>query len=106
MKKEHLIQHIQEMSEEQINYLSDLLNFANSYDYQLKFKLCGISEEEKRKIDTATPEPYAKAIREIYPDFNNGNNVYNYNSNNYGEMLNINNLFVSNLKKVLKLKTL
>jgi hypothetical protein len=53
MKKEHLIQHIQEMSEEQINYLGDLLNFANSYEYQLKFKLCGISEEEKRKIDTA-----------------------------------------------------
>ena len=106
MTKENLLKHIEAMQPEQIEFLSDLLNFANSYDYQLKFKLCGISEEEKRKIDTATPEPYAKAIREIYPDFNNGNNVYNYNVNHYGEMLNINNLFVSNLKKVLKLKTL
>ena len=106
MTKENLIQHIEHMQPEQIEFLGDLLNFANSYDFKLKFKLCGISEEENRKIDTATPNDYNKTIREIYPDFINGHNVYNYNVNHYGEMLNINNLFVNNLKTVLKLKTI
>ena len=106
MTKENLLRHIEAMQPEQIEFLGDLLNFANSYDYRIKFKLCGITEEQDRKIDTATPNDYNKAIREIYPDFINGHNVYNYNVNKYGEMMNINNLFVNNLKTVLKLKTL
>ena len=106
MTKENLLLHIEAMQPEQIEFLSDLLNFANSYDYRIKFKLCGITEEQNRKIDTATPYDYNKAIREIYPDFINGHNVYNYNVYKYGEMMNINNLFVNNLKEVLKLKTL
>jgi hypothetical protein len=106
MTKENLFQHIEEMTPDQIEFLSDLLKFANWHDYRLKFKLCGITEEQDRKIDIATPNDYNKAIREIYPDFINGHNVYNYNVNKYGEMLNINNLFVNNLKTVLKLKTL
>jgi hypothetical protein len=106
MTKENLLRHIEAMQPDQIEFLGDLLNFANSYDYRIKFKLCGITEEQDRKIDTATPSDYNKAITEIYPDFINGHNVYNYNVNKYGEMMNINNLFVNNLKKVLKLKTL
>jgi hypothetical protein len=106
MTKENLLRHIEAMQPEQIEFLGNLLNFANSYDYRIKFKLCGITEEQDRKIDTATPSEYNKAIREIYPDFINGHNVYNYNVNKYGEMMNINNLFVNNLKEVLKLKTL
>ena len=106
MKKEHLIQHIEEMTEEQIQFLGDLLNFANYPDYNLNIKLAGITEEENRKIDSATPHEYNKAIAEIYPDFINGRNVFNYNKNNFGEMLNLNNLIISNIKKVLKLNTL
>jgi hypothetical protein len=106
MTKENLLLHIEAMQPEQIEFLGDLLNFANSYDYRIKFKLCGITEEQNRKIDTATQYDYNKAIREIYPDFINGHNVYNYNVYKYGEMMNINNLFVNNLKEVLKLKTL
>jgi hypothetical protein len=106
MTKENLLLHIEAMQPEQIEFLGDLLNFANSYDYRIKFKLCGITEEQDRKIDTATPNEYNKAIAEIYPDFINGHNVYNYNVYKYGEMMNINNLFVNNLKEVLKLKTL
>jgi len=106
MKKEHLIQHIEEMTEEQIQFLGDLLNFANYPDYNLNIKLAGITEEENRKIDSATPHEYNKAIAEIYPDFINGRNVFNYNKNNFGEMLNLNNLIIENIKKVLKLNTL
>ena len=106
MTKEHLFQHIEEMTEEQIQFLGDLLNFANYPDYQMTVKLSGLTEEENRKIDSATPHDYNKAIAEIYPDFINGRNVYNYNKNNFGEMLNLNNLIIQNIKKVLNLKTL
>jgi hypothetical protein len=106
MTKEHLFQHIEEMIPEQVQFLGDLLNFANYPDYQLTIKLSGLTEEETRKIDSATPNEYNKAIREIYPDFINGRNVFNYNKNNFGEMLNLNNLIIANIKKVLNLETL
>jgi len=106
MTKEHLIQHIEEMTNEQIQFLGDLLNFANYESYQLAIKLSGFTEDEKRKIDSATPHDYNKAITEIYPDFLNGRNVYNYNEKNYGEMLNLNNLIIANIKTKLNLETL
>ena len=106
MTKEHLFQHIEEMTPEQVQFLGDLLNFANYTDYQLTVKLSGLTEEENRKIDSATPNEYNKAIREIYPDFINGRNVFNYNKNNFGEMLNLNNLIIQNIKTKLNLNTL
>jgi len=106
MTREHLNQHIEEMSEEQVQFLYDLLKFAQYPDHDTKLKLCGISEEENRKIDSATPMEYNKTIFEIYPDFRNGHNVYNYSANHFGEMQNLNNRFVSNLRKVLTLNTL
>jgi hypothetical protein len=106
MTKENLLQHIEAMQPEQIEFLGNLLNFAQYPDYQLNIKLSGLTEEENRKIDSATPHEYNKAITEIYPDFINGRNVFNYNKNNFGEMLNLNNLIIQNIKTVLKLKTL
>jgi hypothetical protein len=106
MTKENLLQHIEAMQPEQIEFLGNLLNFAQYPDYYLNIKLSGLTEEENRKIDSATPHEYNKAITEIYPDFINGRNVFNYNKNNFGEMLNLNNLIIQNIKTVLKLKTL
>ena len=106
MTKEHLFQHIEEMTSEQVQFLGDLLNFANYPDYQMNIKLSGLTEEETRKIDSAIPCDYAKSIREIYPDFDKGRNVYYYNINHYGSMLNLNNLIIANIKKVLNLETL
>ena len=106
MRKEHLLNHINAMSEEQIQFLGDLLNFANYPDFNLNIKLSGLTENEKNKIDSAIPCEYAKQIREIYPDFDKGRNVYDYNLNNYGSMLNLNNRIIENIKKVLKLNTL
>jgi hypothetical protein len=106
MTKLHLQQHIEQMSEEQMQFLSDLLNFASYPDYQMTIKISGLTEQENRKIDSATPNEYNKAISEIYPDFNNGRNVFNYNNNNFGEMLNLNNLIIQNIKTKLNLRTL
>lgn len=106
MKKERLLKHIESMTDEQIELIGNLLNYASYPDYSTKLKLCGISDEQRNKIDSAIPCDYAKSIREIYPDFNNGNNVYDYNSQSFGSMLNLNNKFVSNLVEKLKLSTL
>jgi hypothetical protein len=106
MTKENLLRHIEAMQPDQIEFLGNLLNFAQYPDYQLNIKLSGLTEEENRKIDSATPNEYNKAIAEIYPDFINGRNVFNYNKNKFGEMLNLNNLIIQNIKTVLKLKTL
>ena len=106
MTKKHLLQHIEQMTDYQIQFLGDLLNFANYPDYQMSLKLSGLTEEENRKIDSATPHEYNKAIAEIYPDFINGRNVFNYNKKTFGEMLNLNNLIIANIKKVLTLNTL
>ena len=106
MTKENLLRHIEAMQPEQIEFLGNLLNFAQYPDYYLNIKLSGLTEEENRKIDSATPHEYNKAITEIYPDFINGRNVFNYNKNNFGEMLNLNNLIIQNIKTVLKLKPL
>jgi hypothetical protein len=106
MTKENLLRHIEAMQPDQIEFLGDLLNFAQYPDYKLNIKLSGLTEEENRKIDSATPNEYNKAIAEIYPDFINGRNVFNYNKNKFGEMLNLNNLIIQNIKTVLKLKTL
>jgi hypothetical protein len=106
MNKEQLIQHIEMMTDEQVQFLGDLLNFANYPDFQLLIKISGLSEEQKRKIDSAIPCEYAKTIREIYPDFDKGRNVYDYNENHFGSMLNLNNRVVENIKTKLNLNTL
>jgi hypothetical protein len=106
MNKEQLIQHIEMMSDKQIQFLGDLLNFANYPDFQLLIKISGVTEVQKRKIDSAYPCDYGKAIREIYPDFDKGRNVYDYNENHFGSMLNLNNRVVENIKEVLTLETL
>jgi hypothetical protein len=49
--------------------------------------------EKPDKIDSAYPCDYAKAIREIYPNFNQGNYCYSYETNNFGEMVNMNDKF-------------
>ena len=103
MTKEHLLQHIELMTPEQINFIGNIIKFANTPDYKMHINLAGITEAEYRKIDSAYPSEYAKQIREIYPDFVRGQYVYDYNRETFGEMVNLNNLVVQNLKTVLKI---
>ena len=103
MTKDHLLQHIELMTPEQINFIGNIIKFANTPDYNTYINLAGITEAESRKIDSAYPAEYAKQIREIYPDFVRGQYVYDYNRETFGEMVNLNNLVVQNLKTVLKI---
>jgi hypothetical protein len=50
--------------------------------------------------DTAYPIQYIQQIREIYPNISTGTFVFNYSRNNYGELININDLFVDTIFKL------
>lgn len=107
MTKENLIQHIEAMKPEQIELLGALLNFANGwFDRKVLYQLCGITEDQASKIDSAFPCDYAKSIREIYPEFDEGIHCFDYNEKSFGYMRNLNNSFVKNLQEKLKIKTL
>ena len=49
---------------------------------------------DSSKVDSAYPNDYANAIREIYPNFKKGNYCYSYVEYTYGEMVNLNDNFV------------
>jgi hypothetical protein len=49
--------------------------------------------EHPEKVDSAYPCDYAKRIREIYPNFIKGNYCYSYETEMFGEMVNMNDKF-------------
>ena len=95
-KKEFIISIIENMNEEEINFMEDLFSEEVYYNTRQILKL--FAPEVDQKVDTAYPCDYAERIADVYPDFRNGMNVYNYNSNTFGEMLNVNNLIAKKIK--------
>ena len=99
MKNSEIIQYI-EYSEELKTLVIDIINLKNGgQQFSNVLTFAGYTEEQKRKIDSAYPSPYADQIREIYPDFRNGLHCYDYNTATFGEMRNVNNLIA---KRILK----
>ena len=88
---EELVETLNYQSEEQIQLLLDIANlpqFTNKKDL-LKF---AVKDESEMNYDTAYPQPYANSIREIYPNFRNGNFIFDYTKKTFGELVNINDL--------------
>ena len=96
-KKEFIISIIENMNEEEINFMEDLFSEEVYYNTHQILKLFA-PEVNQKKVDTAYPCDYAGRIADVYPDFRNGLNVYNYNSNTFGEMLNVNNLIAKKIR--------
>lgn len=103
-KKDFLISLIENMNEEETNFLYTM--FTKDYFTTRELITLFAPELNNNKIDTAYPCDYASRIREIYPDFNNGFMVYDYNENIFGSMLNLNNIiakkFLTYFETVLK----
>lgn len=53
--------------------------------------ILSMDRKELNFIDSAYPYDYGKQIREIYPNFDNGYNVFDYNRTMFGEMRNLKN---------------
>ncbi len=104
-KKEELVKelvlNLNYQSEEMVQLLIDISEFkqfANKRDL-LKF---AVKDESKMNYDTAYPQPYADSIREIYPNFNKGNFIFDYTEKTFGELVNINDLVVNRILQTKK----
>jgi hypothetical protein len=47
------------------------------------------NEDERRKVDSAYPQDYANAIRDLCPTWNGFFHVYDYNQASFGSMQNV-----------------
>lgn len=86
--KEELIQKIQDgvINEE----VARILNIITS-PYITKSDLLNAiySAEERNKVDTAYPQPYADKMRELNPNFRGHFMVYDYNTHKFGAFENV-----------------
>ena len=71
---------------------------TGNYNLTDLIKLSGINPGN---VDSAIPVDYQRSIEEIYPDFNTGLNVFDYNDSTFGKMLNLNNLITKTIFKKL-----
>lgn len=86
-------------SQEQLEYL-ELLMETCSMTYPSKIDLLDLAmdKEFKKKVDSALPNDYVKAIQEVLPSFSTVNHVYNYNEpTTHGAMLNISEAIVKQM---------
>lgn len=95
--KKLIIDSLEYASEKQVKFILDILGMNR---YSNKKDLMNLAEITGT-IDTAIPLDYSNRIKDIYPNFLKGNNVYDYRNNSYGSMLNINDEIVS---RILNLK--
>ncbi len=98
MKKKEILEYIEKdfASEKQIEFIYNLLclpTFCNKLD------LLKLADKNPRgmNFDTAYPIDLYKAINTIYKDIYNANLIFDYTENNFGTLVNINNLVVTNI---------
>jgi hypothetical protein len=83
-------------------FLSIIQVKTGHYTFDSLCEIAGFNKDQRNKIDSAYPVDYARSIEQIYPDFNNGLNCFNYNDNKtFGDMFNMNNAIVKNIFKKL-----
>ncbi len=102
MTKETLNQYL-DLYPELIELFGKIIDIKNgqSSKQDICKGLLQMSDDAINKIDSAYPVDYAKSIREIYPDFNNGYYVYDYNTNRFGELRNLKNDIANEILKPL-----
>ena len=93
-KKELIIDHLEYCEESKLELIYDLLNLPQ---YCNKHDLIKFSKAELKTYDTATPIDYYRRVEEIYPEFTEGNMIYDYTIFTFGAFVNINNLVVKRI---------
>ncbi len=91
-KRKELLEIINLIDGKSIDFLHGVFNLADrGCDKRelLKFFSPGTDGD---KVDTAFPVDYLRRVEEIYPDAKNGNYIFDYNRNVFGELININNI--------------
>ena len=100
-KKEILLDAITNdyLSKDVIELIYDIANISEFPNKRDLLKFAGY--DVNKTFDTAYPIDYFRRIEEIYPDVKKGNYIFDYSQNNYGELVNINNLIVERILKTL-----
>ena len=86
------------INDSQIKLIHDILNLNSFPDMSDLRLLAGISDDDWRHIDSATPCDANRQIENLYPNFRKGTMVYSYVQNRiFGEHLNLNDLIVKRI---------
>ena len=93
-KKELIIEELEYCTDSKLELIYDLLNLPYHCD---KHELIKFSKSEVKNYDTATPIDYYRRVEEIYPEFSEGNMIYDYTTFSFGSFVNINNLVVKRI---------
>ena len=100
-KREQIIEYLEYYSDEFIDLIFDLMN---SSDWVNKNDLIKLSGAKLKTYDTATPYQYMDKIREIYPNLDKGNYIFDYTVNKFGELVNINDLLSARIIEIIRNK--
>jgi len=95
----NIIENLNYCTDKEISFIEDIMTLPEYANKHNLINLGNVSTDFT--YDTATPINYVRQIEDIYPDFKNGNYIFDYSKNNFGEMTNINNWIVN---RILKLK--
>ena len=91
-KRKELIELINVIDTKSIDFLHGFLSMANRGCDKRELLKFFSPDTDGNKVDTAFPVDYLRRIEEIYPDANNGDYIFDYNRNGFGELININNI--------------
>ena len=97
-KRDEIQKYLGYVSDERIDLLYDIATLGRYPNKEDLLKLANVSDEDRRKIDTAFPHDYYERIREIFPNISEGNLCFDYREG-FGKLVNINDLIVSRILK-------
>ncbi len=91
-KRKELTAIINAIDDNSINFLHGIFSLADKGCNKRELLKFFSPDTDGNKVDTAFPVDYLRRIEDIYPDANNGNYIFDYNGNTFGELININNI--------------
>lgn len=105
--KKRILEYIEMMSDNQLNAIEEVVNIMNKGGFINKTDMVRfINSNDKENLiinyDTAYDIRSIRLIEESYPNINSARLITDYTKNGFGELVNLNDRFLSTLFKLLK----
>ena len=102
IKKELIISYLEDgANEKQIEFIYNLLSLPEYCNKLDLLRLAGVDKKEMN-FDTAYPIGIYDSIKPYYTNIDKANLIYDYTNNNYGELVNINDILTTNILNLKK----
>lgn len=99
-KRDEIQKYLGYVSDERIDLLYAIATMSRYCNKEDLLILANVSDEDRRKIDTAFPHEYYNRIHEIFPNISEGNLCFDFREGTgFGKLVNINDLIVSRILK-------